>query len=75
MRKNWLLLLTIFFSLGLGFTSCGDDDDDPIVEETVFGVYKGTMNITLEGTGLPGMDDFLKNIPQKIYLDKVLGVI
>ena len=56
MRKNWLLLLTIFFSLGLGFTSCGDDDDDPIVEETVFGVYKGTMDIDVEGAGFPGMD-------------------
>lgn len=71
MRKNWLLLLTIFFSLGLGFTSCGDDDDDPIVEETVFGVYKGTMDITVDGKGLIVPENLLKNIPQKIYLDKV----
>ncbi len=74
MKKKGLLLLTIFFSFCLGFTSCSDDDDNGNggrIEDDVFGVYKGSLDAEVVGEGLPGLGDLLKDIPQKVYLDKV----
>lgn len=72
MKKKGLLLLTIFFSLCLGFTACSDDDDDGgRIEDNIFGVYKGSLDAEVVGEGLPGLGDNLKDIAQKVYVDKV----
>lgn len=67
MKKNLFYLLVLFCSIGV-FNACSDDDDDPIVvDDSITGVYKGTMGIIvdLDGTKLPE-----ESLTQKIYIEK-----
>ncbi|MDH6307824.1 hypothetical protein M2451_000273 [Dysgonomonas sp. PFB1-18] len=57
MNKKLIYLLALVFSLGLSFTACGDDDDDPVVTsdyaKEIAGTYKGTLTVTIAGQDTP----------------------
>lgn len=51
MNKKLILLFVFISSLALGFTACGDDDDDPVVTDhakEVQGTYNGDLTVKIE---------------------------
>jgi hypothetical protein len=48
--KNKFFLLMLASALFIGFTSCGDDDDDSDYAKEIAGTYKGDLTIENMGT-------------------------
>ena len=66
MKKNLFYLIILFCSVSL-FSACSDDDDPKVADDSITGVYKGTLDINAtltEGT------EIKDQLPQKIYIDK-----
>lgn len=66
MKKNVILLLALICTISF-FNSCSDDDDSKIVDESITGVYKGTLDIDALLTDGTKVEE---QLPQKIYIDK-----
>lgn len=68
MNKKLFLLITFVLSLGLGFTACGEDEEDNTVDyaEQIEGTYNGTLIVDLGAAGgeqtLPEEDIIIKRI-------------
>lgn len=66
MKKNLFYLFVLFCSVSL-FSSCSDDDDSKVADDSITGVYKGTLHINAKLTEGTEIKD---QLPQKIYIDK-----
>ena len=63
MKKNLLYFFMLMTTLNL-FSSCDKEDKPEFIGEELNGVYKGVLDIELDGTPIGN------NIPQKVYLTK-----
>lgn len=64
MKTKLLYLFSVLCMLGV-FTACSDDDKLEPIGTEFDGVYKGTLDVALDGTAVGSA------IPQKIYITKV----
>lgn len=64
MRTKLLYVFSMLCMLNL-FIGCSDDDKTEPIGTGFDGVYKGALDVTLNGTEVPG------DIPQKVYVTKV----
>lgn len=66
MKKNLFYLFVVLIG-STGFFACSDDDDVKIADDSITGVYKGSLDINAKLTEGTEIKD---QVPQKIYIDK-----